>query len=175
KKTLSEEEIICCVTRMALGLQHLHQQNMVHRDVKAGNVLLTTDGKAKLADFGVSAVMQTFSPVCNSLHQEGQKRGTVIGTPYWMAPEIIQELPYDIKCDIWSLGITAIEMAEGSPPLSKVHPMRAIFMIPSKPPPKLKEESKWTLDFIEFVAACLAKDPESRPTAQDLLWHPWLR
>jgi len=100
------------------------------------------------------------------------KRQTVIGTPFWMAPEVIQEVGYDEKADLWSLGITAIEMAEGKPPYSNIHPMRAIFMIPSRPPPRLTEADKWSNDLNDFVAKCLIKNPESRPVANDLLKHP---
>lgn len=119
----------------------------MYRDLKAGNILLSTDGKAKLADFGVSAQLN------NTL----SKRKTVIGTPFWMAPEVIQESSYDGKADVWSLGITAIEMAEGMPPHFNVHPMRAIFLIPSKPPPKLTEPSKWSNEFNDFIKCCLVK------------------
>jgi serine/threonine protein kinase len=119
----------------------------VTRDLKAGNILLSTDGKAKLADFGVSAQLN------NTL----SKRKTVIGTPFWMAPEVIQETSYDGKADVWSLGITAIEMAEGTPPHFNVHPMRAIFLIPSKPPPKLNDPAKWSNEFNDFIKCCLLK------------------
>lgn len=117
------------------------------RDLKAGNILLSMDGKAKLADFGVSAQLN------NTL----SKRKTVIGTPFWMAPEVIQESSYDGKADVWSLGITAIEMAEGMPPHFNVHPMRAIFLIPSKPAPRLTDPAKWSNDFNDFIKVCLNK------------------
>jgi len=102
------------------------------------------------------------------------KRQTVIGTPFWMAPEVIQEVGYDVKADLWSLGITCIEMAEGKPPYSNIHPMRAIFMIPSRPPPKLTEPDNWTKDFNDFIAKCLTKNPEQRPVASELLKHPFV-
>ncbi|KAG5185103.1 kinase-like domain-containing protein [Tribonema minus] len=152
--TFSEDEVREAMAWSLLGLQYLHSNRKLHRDVKAGNVLLTGDGRAKLADFGVSKEVTTLQ----------NKAQTVIGTPYWMAPEVIQEVPYDGRADVWSLGITAIEMAEGNPPLHKVHPMRAIFMIPSKPPPKLKEPDKWTAPFHDFLARCLVKAPEERAT-----------
>ncbi|CAM9462357.1 unnamed protein product, partial [Discosporangium mesarthrocarpum] len=166
--TLSEEETKACVVWMALALDYLHSNRKLHRDVKAGNVLLTLDGKAKLADFGVS---KEASELVNSMATRAQ---TAIGTPYWMAPEVIQEVPYNGKADIWSLAITCIEMVEGQPPLHKVHPMRAIFMIPSKPSPTLSEPEKWSPEFKDFLCQCLAKKPEDRPSAKELLAHPWL-
>jgi serine/threonine protein kinase len=126
--------------------------------------LLNDDGVGKLADFGVSG------QITDTLRQ----RDTVIGTPFWMAPEVIKEVGYDFKADIWSLGITAIEISEGKPPYANIHPMRAIFMIPSRPPPKLTEPERWSPEFNDFVAKCLTKDPSQRPSAAELLKHPWI-
>jgi len=144
------------------GLNHLHEKQRIHRDIKAGNILLNDKCVAKLADFGVSGQSKDFT-----------KHHTVIGTPFWMAPEVIQE-EYDKEADIWSLGITAIEMAEGKPPYYNIHPMRAIFMIPTRPPPKLSNPEAWSTEFISFVAACLQKKPQDRPTALKLLKHPFI-
>jgi len=146
------------------GLVYLHSLRKIHRDIKAGNILLNAKGESKLADFGVSG----------QLSDTMAKRQTVIGTPFWMAPEVIQEVGYDVKADIWSLGITAIELAEGKPPYSNIHPMRAIFMIPSRPPPKLTDPDKWSSEFNEFVAKCLIKNPEQRPTSTDMLKHSFI-
>jgi len=163
-KTLNEEQIAVILKDALKGLLYLHSKRKIHRDIKAGNILLNNKGEGKLADFGVSG----------QLSDTMAKRQTVIGTPFWMAPEVIQEVGYDVKADLWSLGITSIEMAEGKPPYSNIHPMRAIFMIPSRPPPKLTEPDKASKDFNDFVAQCLIKNPEQRPTAADLLKHPFI-
>ena len=140
------------------GLSHLHHRKVIHRDIKGQNVLLTINGDVKLVDFGVSA----------QLDKTISRRNTFIGTPYWMAPEVIACDPenqiqvnskYDNRSDLWSLGITAIEMAEGHPPLCELHPMRALFLIPRNPPPKLKKEKgRWTGNFIDFVEKALTKN-----------------
>lgn len=160
RQPMSEPQIATIFAGTIRGLQYLHDKKTIHRDVKAGNVLIEEKhGVAKLADFGVAG----------QLSEEVQKRNTVIGTPFWMAPEVIQESGYDHRADIWSLGITAIEMAEGKPPLSDSHPMRAMFMIPSNPPPKLTEQDKWSKEFHGFLEKCLVKTPDSRWTAEQLL------
>ncbi|KAK4317534.1 hypothetical protein Pmani_011378 [Petrolisthes manimaculis] len=165
KKTLTEEEIATVVHDTLRGLEYLHLRRKIHRDIKAGNILLNTLGHAKLADFGVAG----------QLSDTMAKRNTVIGTPFWMAPEVIQEIGYDCVADIWSLGITALEMAEGKPPYGDIHPMRAIFMIPTKPPPSFREPDQWQPEFIDFVSRCLVKNPEERATATELLQHPFIR
>jgi len=163
-KTMNEDQIAVILKDALKGLLYLHSKRKIHRDIKAGNILLNNKGEGKLADFGVSG----------QLSDTMAKRQTVIGTPFWMAPEVIQEVGYDIKADLWSLGITAIEMGEGKPPYSNIHPMRAIFMIPSRPPPKPSEPEKWSKDFNDFVAQCLIKNPENRPAAADLLKHSFI-
>jgi serine/threonine protein kinase len=163
-KTLTEDQIAVVSKDVLHGLHYLHDLRKIHRDIKAGNILLNTNGASKLADFGVSG----------QLSDTMAKRQTVIGTPFWMAPEVIQEVGYDVKADIWSLGITCIEMAESKPPYSNIHPMRAIFMIPSRPPPKLTEADKWSADFNDFVFKCLTKNPDQRPGAKELLEHPFI-
>jgi len=165
KRELSENEIREILAATTLGLSHLHKQKLIHRDIKAGNILLTNDGNAKLADFGVSAQVSTLK----------SKRDTLIGTPYWMAPEVIQETKYDEKCDVWSLGITLIEMAEGVPPLDHIHPMRAIFQIPKREPPKFQHPEKWSEGMIDFLAKCLVKDPTLRASSHDLIEHPFIK
>jgi len=159
RKTLTEQEIAVIIKSTLEGLEYMHQHMKIHRDIKAGNILLNAKGEAKLADFGVSG----------QLSDSTAKRNTVIGTPYWMAPEVIQENGYGVSADIWSLGITSIEMAQGHPPYNNIHPMRAIFVIPARPPPKLEQPEKFSEEFNEFIALCLVKKPEDRMTASQLL------
>ena len=161
---LTEEQAKYTLAGTLLGLQYLHAKKLIHRDLKGGNILLTEDGGVRLADFGVSA----------ALASTASRRGTVIGTPFWMSPECIQETGYDARADIWSLGIVAIELVEGEPPLSNLHPMRAIFAIPNRDPPTLKDPSAWSVEFSDFIATCLVKDLESRPAAAKVMEHPWI-
>nr|XP_046227777.1 myosin-IIIa isoform X2 [Scatophagus argus] len=199
-----DEAIIAYILHEALmGLQHLHVNKTIHRDVKGNNILLTTQGGIKLVDFGVSA----------QLTNTRLRRNTSVGTPFWMAPEVIaceQQLDstYDARCDVWSLGITAIELGDGDPPLSDLHPMRALFKIPStlsfpscshsscgegqectafshlcllwtedekNPPPTLHQPEIWSDTFNDFICKCLIKDFELRPNVLDLLQHVFIK
>ncbi|KAL5553605.1 hypothetical protein UlMin_041006 [Ulmus minor] len=160
-----EEYQIAYICREALkGLAYLHSIFKVHRDIKGGNILLTEQGDVKLGDFGVAA----------QLTRTMSKRNTFIGTPHWMAPEVIQESRYDGKVDVWALGVSAIEMAEGLPPRSAVHPMRVLFMISIEPAPMLEDKEKWSLLFHDFVAKSLTKEPRVRPTASEMLKHKFI-
>ena len=164
RKTLDEKEMGAIIRDTLLGLSYLHSLKKIHRDIKAGNILLNIQGHAKLADFGVAG----------QLTDTIVKRNTVIGTPFWISPEVIQEIGYDTKADIWSLGITAIEMAEGRPPHADMHPMRAIFIIPTESPPALKHPDEWSHEFNDFIAHCLVKKPEERTPADELLKHRFI-
>ncbi|XP_017236689.1 serine/threonine-protein kinase 1 isoform X2 [Daucus carota subsp. sativus] len=160
-----EEYQIAYICKEALkGLSYLHSIFKVHRDIKGGNILLTEQGEVKLGDFGVAA----------QLTRTMSKRNTFIGTPHWMAPEVIQESRYDGKVDVWALGVSAIEMAEGLPPRSSVHPMRVLFMISIEPAPMLEDKEKWSLVFHDFIAKCLTKEPRLRPTATEMLKHKFI-
>nr|XP_033471444.1 mitogen-activated protein kinase kinase kinase kinase 4-like isoform X10 [Epinephelus lanceolatus] len=165
-----KEDWIAYISREILrGLAHLHAHHVIHRDIKGQNVLLTENAEVKLVDFGVSA----------QLDRTVGRRNTFIGTPYWMAPEVIAcdenpDATYDYRSDLWSCGITAIEMAEGAPPLCDMHPMRALFLIPRNPPPRLKSK-KWSKKFFSFIEGCLVKNYTQRPPTEQLLKHPFIR
>lgn len=163
---IPEDCVRAVCASIVLGLEYLHGvANVCHRDIKCGNVLLTNDGHVKLADFGVSAELT------NTLN----KRKTVVGSPYWMAPEVIRESHYDGRADVWSLGITAIEMAEGAPPHSNLHPLRAIFVIPTKPAPTLADPDNWSPEMLDFVRCCCQKDPNQRHDSALLSAHPFVK
>uniref|UniRef100_A0A0X3NI76 non-specific serine/threonine protein kinase n=1 Tax=Schistocephalus solidus TaxID=70667 RepID=A0A0X3NI76_SCHSO len=168
-----KEDWIAYISREILrGLSHLHTNRVIHRDIKGQNVLLTDNADVKLVDFGVSA----------QLDRTIGKRSTFIGTPYWMAPEVIHceqdaNCTYDARSDIWSLGITALEMAEGRPPLCEMHPMRALFLIMRNQPPRLKTgigARQWSPRFHDFIFRCLTKDFRKRPSTNDLLKHEFI-
>merc|ERR1712137_94101 len=163
-----KEPHIAAITHEVLaGLEHLHQRNIIHRDIKSDNVMVSHDGKVKLTDFGYGA----------QLTAEQAKRQTVVGTPYWMAPEVIQDdSQYDTSADIWSTGVMCIEMIDGLPPYMDggIPPLRALFLIVSQglPPPR---NIKWmSEDFKDFVNKCTDVDPTKRPTATQLLKHPFI-
>ncbi|XP_026131274.1 mitogen-activated protein kinase kinase kinase kinase 3-like isoform X4 [Carassius auratus] len=164
------ESQIAYVTRETLqGLFYLHSKGKMHRDIKGANILFTDNGYVKLADFGVSAqITATLA-----------KRKSFIGTPYWMAPEVAaveRKGGYNHLCDIWAVGITAIELAELQPPMFDLHPMRALFLMTKSnfQPPKLKDKVKWTNNFHNFVKLALTKNPKKRPPADKLLQHPFV-
>lgn len=169
EKPLTESQIRYLCHEICEGLRFLHSNKVIHRDLKAGNVLLTLDGDVKIADFGVSA---------KNKHTL-QKRDSFIGTPYWMAPEVVlcetyRDNPYDYKADIWSLGITLIEFAQMEPPNNEMNPMRVLLKIQKSDPPSLAQPSKWSKEFKDFLALCLIKDPNQRPSSEELLKHPFI-
>ncbi|KAM4625301.1 mitogen-activated protein kinase kinase kinase kinase 5 isoform 2-T2 [Polymixia lowei] len=163
---LSELQIAYVSRETIQGLGYLHTKGKMHRDIKGANILLTDNGDVKLADFGVAAkITATIA-----------KRKSFIGTPYWMAPEVAaveKNGGYNQLCDIWAVGITSIELAELQPPMFDLHPMRALFLMSksSFQPPKLKDKTKWSTAFHNFVKVSLTKNPKKRPTAEKLLSH----
>ncbi|XP_077289778.1 serine/threonine-protein kinase msn isoform X3 [Arctopsyche grandis] len=168
-QSLKQEWIAYICREILRGLSYLHSNKVIHRDIKGQNVLLTDNAEVKLVDFGVSA----------QLDRTIGRRNTFIGTPYWMAPEVIAcdenaDATYDNRSDLWSLGITALEMAESQPPLCDLHPMRALFLIPRNPPPRLKSK-KWDKKFHGFIETVLVKDYHQRPYTESLLKHPFIR
>ncbi|KAI6191890.1 BMA-MIG-15, isoform a [Aphelenchoides bicaudatus] len=168
--SLKEEWIAYICREILSGLSHLHKNKVIHRDIKGQNVLLTDKAEIKLVDFGVSA----------QLDRTVGRRNTFIGTPYWMSPEVIaceqdQHATYDSRSDLWSVGITALEMADGHPPLCEMHPMRALFLIPRNNPPRLKKSKKWSKKFESFVDTILVKDYRLRPFTDNLLRHQFVR
>ncbi|XP_017023000.1 serine/threonine-protein kinase mig-15 isoform X6 [Drosophila kikkawai] len=168
-QSLKEEWIAYICREILRGLSYLHSNKVIHRDIKGQNVLLTDNAEVKLVDFGVSA----------QLDRTIGRRNTFIGTPYWMAPEVIAcdenpDATYDNRSDLWSLGITALEMAESQPPLCDLHPMRALFLIPRNSPPRLKSK-KWTKKFQSFIDTVLVKDYHQRPYTENLLKHAFIK
>ncbi|XP_077997309.1 myosin-IIIb-like [Glandiceps talaboti] len=170
RKEKLDEDIIAYILKETIkAISHLHGCHVMHRDIKGHNVLMTSDAEIKLVDFGVSA----------QLRSTMMRRNTSVGTPFWMAPEVIAceqqiEYSYDIRCDIWSLGITAIELADGDPPLADQHPMRALLKIPRNKPPTMKHPEDWSADYVDFISMCLVKDFENRPTIERVLKHPFI-
>ncbi|XP_073415635.1 uncharacterized protein [Dendrobates tinctorius] len=166
---LTEGQIQVVSYQTLLGLQHLHSKKIIHRDLKAGNILLTQHGDIRLADFGVSAVN----------NQTLQRRSSFIGTPYWMAPEVVmcetcKDAPYDYKADVWSLGVTLIELAETQPPYHEMNPTRVLLKILKSEPPNLKYQKLWSQDFKDFLNKCLQRNPQERSSISELIEHSFV-
>jgi len=164
-RTFSEAQVAVIMKHALRGLAYLHSQKKIHRDIKGGNILVDAHARCMLADFGVSS----------NLDKTLGKNRTVIGTPHWMAPEVLTNDDYNELADCWSLGITAYELAIGEPPHAKLHSMRAAIKIPTSPPPTLPEPQHFSPNFHSFLACCLVKDFTARPSAATLLTHPFIQ
>lgn len=162
---LSELEIASICYHTLKALDYLHSHNKIYRDVKSDNIMISNKDDLKLVDFGF----------CKQLKDDQNFRRSVVGTPYWMAPEVIRGIEYDFKADIWSLGIMALEMAEGEPPHMNFPPLRALFNIVNQKSPTLKEPEKWSSNFKDFLDNCLNKMVSQRFSTKELLDHPFLR
>jgi len=162
---MNEQQISYVCLQTLNALSYIHQNHRIHRDIKSDNILLNSKGEVKIADFGYAA----------QLTQDKQKRNTVVGTPYWMAPELIRGNDYGIKVDIWSLGIMVLEMLEGQPPYMSFPPLRALFLITTKGIPPLQNPEKWSQELRQFYQRCVEKDVELRPDSNELLTYQFLK
>jgi len=161
---LPEDQIAALLKETLKALVFLHDLHVIHRDIKSDNLLITREGEIKLVDFGFTCLLSKQRPL----------RKSVVGTPYWMAPEVTKGQSYDVSCDIWSLGVMSLELAEGVVPRLDLEPIRALFVIAHEPPPSFKQPEKWSEEFKSFVDNCLQKEANKRPTAKQLLEHPFM-
>lgn len=161
---IPEKHMAFIIKELLVGIAFLHKGGRIHRDIKSSNVMVSTKGEVKLGDFGFAA----------QVVQECIRKGAITYNPSWMAPELITGQNYNDKVDIWAFGILLIELAEGQPPYANENPMKVIYNIEKNPPPTLQNKLRWSLEFRSFVNLCLTKDPEQRPSAQELINHTFI-
>jgi len=162
---LNERQVAYITRECVKALFYVHSMGRLHRDIKSNNILLSSKGQVKITDFGFAA----------QLTEEKQQRNTILGTAYWMAPEVIKGAEYGPKVDIWSLGILVTEMVQGAPPYLNLPPTKALLYITTRDLPPVKNTSTWSPEFHDFLKRCLQREVAARATSEELLKHPWLK
>lgn len=162
--SFKETQTATILKEVLKAVDYLHKNSLIHRDIKSDNILISKEGDIKLSDFGFCCVQRSYI-----------KHKSIVGSPYWMPPEVIKGLEYNEKADIWSIGILLLEIVEGEPPYLELNPVKALYCITSYDPPKLKDPKKWSSELNDILSLCLQKDPNQRASTKDLLNHPFIQ